>query len=395
MSGPMAGVRVLDLSRLVAGGMFGMLLADFGADVVKVEQPGRGDPLRTWKAGDKSLWWQVYGRNKRSITLNLGSGEGRDLLRRLVPHFDILVESFVPGKLEKWGIGEDDLRKLHPDLIVVHISGYGQQGPYRNRPGFGTLVEAESGLAAMSGEPDGAPLLPPFPLADMYSALYAVNAAMMALYHRDVHGGGGGQSIDVALFESVFSVLGPLAAEYAALERVRPRQGSQSVNSAPRGIYRTADDRFLAVSASTPDTAVRFLRAYGLGHLLDDPRFVDNAARVLHATELNALVAEAIGRRTLSENREIIAQHHLTAVPVQTIADIESDPHWQERELTLDVTDDDGPVRMHRVTPRLSETPGSIRWAGPALGVDNERVYGEDLGLSAEEIAKLREKDVI
>lgn len=394
MTGPMDGVRVLDLSRLVAGGMFGMLLADFGAEVVKVEQPGRGDPLRTWKAGGEPLWWRVYGRNKRSITLNLASEEGRDILRRLLPVFDILVESFVPGKMAEWGLGDDALRELHPDLIVVHISGFGQEGPDRGRPGFGTLVEAESGLAAMSGEPDAAPLLPPFPLADMYSALYGVNAALMALYHRDVHGGGG-QSIDVALFESVFSVLGPLVAEYAALGQIRPRQGSRSVNSAPRGIYRTADDRFLAVSASTPDTAERFLHAYGLGHLLDDPRFADNAARVHHATELTDLVAEAIGSRTLVENREIIAENRLTAVPVQTIADIEADPHWRERELTVDVADADGPVRMHRVTPRLSGTPGEIRWPGPALGADNDRVYGEDLGLSPEEIAKLHEDGVI
>lgn len=394
MAGPMTGLRVLDLSRLVAGGMLGMLLADFGAEVVKVEQPGRGDPLRTWSAGGQPLWWRVYGRNKRSITLNLGTERGRDLLRRLVPRFDLLVESFVPGKLEQWELGPDDLKALHPGLIIVRISGWGQEGSYRDRPGFGTLVEAASGLAAMSGEPEGDPLLPPFPLADMYSALYAASAALMALYHRDVHRGSG-QVIDVALFESVFSVLGPLAAEYAALGRVRPRQGSRSVNAAPRGVYRTADGSYLAVSASTPDTAERFLRAYGLGHLLRDPRFNSNEARVRHTTELHELVTDAIGSRTLAENQEIIDRHRLTAVPVQTIADIEADPHWLARELLVDATDDSGSLRMHRALPRLSVTPGEIRWPGPALGADNERIYSQDLGLSPDEIARLRDDGVI
>lgn len=394
MPGPMDGLRVLDLSRLVAGGMLGMVLADFGADVVKVEQPGRGDPLRTWSSGGQALWWGVYGRNKRSITLNLGTPEGRDLLRRLVPRFDVLVESFLPGKLESWGLGPRDLHALHPGLIVVRISGWGQTGPYRDRPGFGTLVEAASGLAAMTGEPDGDPLLPPFPLADMYAALYAANATLMALYHRDLHAAPG-QTIDVSLFEAVFSVLGPLAAEYAATGRARTRQGSRSRNAAPRGIYRTSDGGYLAVSASTPDTAERFLRAYGLGHLLEDPRFRDNEARVRHARELDAMVAEAIADRTLDENRAIIERHRLTAVPVQTIADIAADPHWQARELLVDVPGEQGPVRMHRVLPLLSETPGAIRWPGPPLGADNERIYGDEIGLTEDEIRRLHQDGVI
>src|SRR5918999_4410329 len=239
MAGPLAGVRVLDLSRLVAGGVLGMCLADFGADVVKVEQPGRGDPLRTWTADGHPLWWRVYGRNKRSITLDLGTPQGRDLLRRLVPRFDVLVESFVPGKLEGWGLGPETLHAWHPGLIVVRISGWGQDGPDRARPGFGTLVEAASGLAAMTGEADGPPLVPPFPMADMYAALYAANAVSIAIYHRDLHGGGG-QTIDVALFEALFSVLGPLAAEYTATGRTRTRTGNRSRNAAPRGVYRTA-----------------------------------------------------------------------------------------------------------------------------------------------------------
>ena len=394
MAGPLDGIRVLDLSRLVAGGALGMCLADFGADVVKVEQPGRGDPLRTWSTDGQSFWWRVYGRNKRSVTLNLDSIEGRELLQQLVPRFDIVVESFVPGKLERWGIGPDTLHAWHPGLVLVRISAWGQDGPDRARPGFGTLVEAASGLAAMTGDPDGPPVLPPFPLADMYAALYAANAAVMALYHRDVHGAPG-QTIDVALFEAVFSALGPLAAEHAALGQVRSRSNGRSRNTAPRGAYRTADGGYLAVSASTPDTAERFLAAYGLGDLLRDPRFATNEARVKNVEALDALVTGAIAQHTLAENRRIVERHGLTAAPIQTIADIVADPHWQARGLTVDVADDQGAVRMHTVVPRLSATPGEIRWPGPRLGAHNREVYGEELGITAEELDRLERDGVI
>jgi crotonobetainyl-CoA:carnitine CoA-transferase CaiB-like acyl-CoA transferase len=393
MTGPLSGLRVLDLSRLVAGNMLGMLLADFGADVVKVEQPGRGDPLRAWRAGGLSLWWAVYGRNKRSITLNIAAAEGRELLERMLPHYDVLIESFIPGKLESWNLGPERLHDINPGLVIVRISGWGQTGPRSGDPGFGTLVEAASGLAAMSGEPDGEPLLPPFPLADMYAGLYGSNAVLMSLYQRDICGGGG-QTIDVSLFESVFSVLGPLAAEHAALGRIREREGNRSRNAAPRGVYRTSDGGYLAVSASTPDTAERFLRAYGLGELLQDDRFATNEARVQHREELNALVAEAIAARTLAQNRVIIEQHQLTAVPVQTIADIVHDPHWIARGLLQQVEAPQGTVTTHAVTPRLSDTPGEVAWAGPAIGADNQSVFGE-LGLSDSAIADLARRGVI
>ncbi len=388
------GVRVLDLSRMIAGGVAGMLLADFGADVVKVEQPGKGDPLRQWTAEGRDLWWQVYARNKRFITVNLKAPEGLDLVRRLVPRFDVVMESFVPGTLERLGLGWNVLRTWHPGLILVRLSGWGQDGPGSERPGFGTLVEAASGFAAMNGEPGGAPIVPGFPLADMSAALYAANAIMFALYHRDVHGGEG-QCVDVSLFESLFSLLGPLAAEYSALGRVRTRDGSRSRNAGPRGCYRTQDGAWIAVSGSTPKMAERFLRAYGLSEMLADPRFATNEARVRHRALLDEAVRCAIGARTLEENEALIAAHALTAVPVQTIAEIERDPHWQARELTVDVTGSDGSVRMHHVVPRLSATPGSIRWAGGKLGQDNARVFGEELGLSASDLERLGAAGVI
>lgn len=323
---PLDGVRVLDLSRMIAGGVAGMLLADFGADVVKAEQPGSGDPLRQWTADGQPLWWKVYARNKRYITLNIKSDAGRELLAQLIPKFDIVLESFVPGTLERLGLGWDVLRAWNPRLVLVRISGWGQTGPASDRPGFGTLVEAASGFAAMNGEPDGAPIVPAFPLADMTSALYAVNAAMFALYHRDVHGGAG-QVIDVSLFESLFSLLGPLPAEYHALGKLRERIGSRSKNAGPRGCYRTKDGRYVAVSGSTPKMAERFLLAYQLDHLLQDERFSTNEARVRNSLDLDAHIARAIASRTLEENLRIVNDHALTAIAVQTVADIELDEH--------------------------------------------------------------------
>jgi crotonobetainyl-CoA:carnitine CoA-transferase CaiB-like acyl-CoA transferase len=390
---PLDGVRILDLSRMVAGGVAGMLLADFGAEVVKVEQPGTGDPLRQWTAEGQPLWWKVYARNKRFVTLNLKAPEGRDLLLRMVPQFDVLMESFVPGTLERLGLDWETLRARQPRLILLRISGWGQTGPDSGRPGFGTLVEAASGFAEMNGEPNGGPIVPGFPLADSVSALYASNAVMFALYHRDVHGAPG-QVIDLSLFESLFSLLGPLPAEYAAHGSLRRRNGSQSRNAGPRGCYQTSDGQWIAVSGSTPKMAERFLRSFGLEHLLDDPRFATNGARVTHTRELDDEIARAIRSRTQAENLRIIEENHLTAGPVQTIAEIEADPHWQARGLTLDVPNGSGGVRMHNVVPRLSETPGAINWVGGALGQDNERVYGE-FGVPGDELRRLRADGVI
>lgn len=388
------GVRILDLSRMIAGGVAGMILADFGADVVKVEEPRSGDPLRQWTTEGQPYWWRVYARNKRFVTLNLKTPEGRALLQQLVPRFDVVMESFVPGTLERLGLGWDVLHGWNPRLSLVRISGWGQTGPASQRPGFGTLVEAASGFAAMNGEPDGAPIVPAFPLADMTSALYAVNAVMFALYHRDVHGGEG-QVIDVSLFESLFSLLGPLPAEYSALGRVRVRNGSKSKNAGPRGCFKTADGQYIAVSGSTPKMAERFLRAYDLGHLLADPRFATNEARVRHSSELDQLVSEAVAARPLADNLRIIEAHDLTAVAVQTVADIERDPHWQARELLVDVGQNGGSVRMHTAVPRLSDTPGTIRHAGGALGQHNADIYHHELGMSCDEMQRLADAGII
>jgi formyl-CoA transferase len=292
------------------------------------------------------------------------------------------------------GLGWDVLKTWNPRLVLVRVSGWGQTGPASQRPGFGTLVEAASGFAAMNGEPDGAPIVPAFPLADMMSALYAVSSAMFALYHRDVHGGEG-QVIDVSLFESLFSLLGPLPAEYHALGRLRERNGSRSKNSGPRGCYRTSDGRFVAVSGSTPKMAERFLEAYQLSHLLQDDRFRTNEARVRNGAELDDQVASAIATRTLAENLRIIDEFKLTAVAVQTVADIEQDMHWRARQLLVDVPNGHRSVRMHNVVPRMSGTPGTIEDVGGALGEDNDTVYGDELGLSGDERERLHRAGII
>jgi crotonobetainyl-CoA:carnitine CoA-transferase CaiB-like acyl-CoA transferase len=392
---PLDSIRVCDLSRLVAGGVAGMLLADFGADVVKVEQPGSGDPLRTWTRDGVSYWWKVLARNKRVITLNLRSEEGLRLFKELIPKFDVLVESFVPGTLEAWGLGWDVLQTIHPGLILARISGWGQTGLKSGLPGFGSLVEAASGFAAMNGEAHGPPILPSFPLADMVTGLYASNAIMFALYMRDVQGGKG-QVIDISLFESLFSLLGPLPAEYSSTGAVRLRQGNRSKNSSPRGVYSTRDGRWIAVSASTPKMAERFMVSYGLGDLLSDPRFASNEARVQHAEVLDQLVEEQIYHRTLEENQTIITDNQLTAVAVQTIQEIEQDEHWKMRNLIIDVLDSQlGQVRMHNAVPTLSETPGEVRWAGKELGADNYSFYVDEIGLHPDRVGKLQEEGVI
>jgi len=391
---PLEDLHVLDLSRLVAGNMLTLVLADFGADVVKVEQPGKGDPLRTWKTDGMDLWWKVYARNKRSVTLNLAHPKGRDLLLQMVERSDVLVENFVPGTLERWGIGPDVLLAQNPRLVVVRISGWGQTGPYRDRPGLGTLIEAMSGFAAMTGFPDRPPTLPPFPLADMVAALWGAAAAVIAVHHA--RRSGEGQVIDLAILEPLFAILGPVAAEYRLAGKVRERIGNRSHNAAPRNTYRTKDGQWLAISASTPNTAVRLFEALGLTELLADPRFATNEARVQNAEALDEILEGAIGRYTLQEVMELFTRHEVTAAPVYHVPQLLADPHVQARGLVVEVADPQlGRIPMHLPLPRLTGTPGAIRWPGPPLGAHNEEIYREELGLTNAELEQLKSEGVI
>jgi crotonobetainyl-CoA:carnitine CoA-transferase CaiB-like acyl-CoA transferase len=390
----LAGVRVIDCSRLIAGGVLATVLADLGADVIKVENPRGGDPLRTWSKSLGELWWKVYARGKRSVTVNLTHPEGQALLRRLARDADVLIENYLPGTFEKWGLGWEALSRDNPRLVMVRVSGWGQDGPYRDRPGFGTMVEAMSGFAAATGPPES-PTLPSFPMADMVAALAGAAAVLAALRYRD-HGSGRGQVIDVPLYEPLLSILGPTALEYRAHGIVRDRIGNRSHNASPRGTYRTRDGKWVALSASTPASAEAMFRALDLGHLLADPRFSTNDARIANGDAVDRALAEAIGGRTRAEIATLFETAGLTAAPVYDIADIMDDPHFKARGTFVDLPDPTlGTATMTAPTPRLGDTPGRIRWAGPPLGAHTREVLVDELGLAEAEVERLRQAGAI
>ncbi len=391
---PLEGIRVLDLSRLVAGNMVSLQLADFGAEVIKIEDPRKGDPLRDWRTNGISVHWKVYARNKKSVTLNLRAPEGLALVRKLAATAHVLIENFRPGTLEEMGIGPDVLHADNPKLVIVRVSGWGQDGPYREKPGFGSLVEGISTFAAKNGFADRPPVLPPLALADMIAGLYGAMAVMIAL--REVEQKGGkGQVIDLSLLDPIFSILGPEAAIYQLTHRIEPRVGSRSNNTAPRNVYETKDGRFIAISASIQSMAERLFRAIGRPDMIDDPRFRTNTDRVRNIDEAERPVAEFIKARTLAEGLSVFEAAEVTAAPVYDIDQFIADPHVQARQIVTDLPDAEmGSVPMHAVVPRLSGTPGEIRHPAPALGEHNDAILGT-LGLSPAEIADLRKRKVI
>ncbi|HET8601495.1 MAG TPA: CoA transferase [Segeticoccus sp.] len=393
MTGPLGGIRVLDLSRLVAGNQLTLLLADFGADVVKIERPGTGDTLRHWREDGEGLFWQVYARNKRSVALDLKHPDGHDLLLRLVATADVLVESFRPGTLERMGLGTAVLHEANPRLVVTRISGWGQTGSMSAQPGFGTLIEAMSGLAAWNGFPDREPVLPPGAMADMVAGTFGAFAVLAALRHAETTGEG--QVIDLSLFEPLFSVLGPMAAVYRHTGRVPQRTGSRSQSSSPRNVYRTKDDGWLALSGSTQTMAERLFTAIGRADLLDDPRFADNSARLQHLDELDEVLGGYFGERTLEENLTQMRAAGVTVAPVMDIAGLLETDFFATRGVVVEGAGNPGAggVAMHQVVPRLSASPGAIRSPAPELGGDTDDVVGEVV--DAEELERLREKGVV
>jgi crotonobetainyl-CoA:carnitine CoA-transferase CaiB-like acyl-CoA transferase len=392
--GPLDGIRVLDLSRLVAGNMLSLQLADFGAEVIKIEDPRKGDPLRDWRTNNISVHWKVYARNKKSVTLNLRAAEGMDLLRKLVATAQVFIENYRPGTLEEMGIGPDVLHALNPKLIIVRVSGWGQDGPYRDRPGFGSLVEGMSGFASKNGFADRPPVLPPLALADMIAGLYGSNAVLIALREIEQRGGNG-QVIDLPLLDPIFSILGPEAALYKLTQRIEPRVGSRSNNTSPRNVYETKDGRFISISASIQTMAERLFRAIGRADMIDDPRFRTNSDRVRNIDACDRPVAEFIKARTLAEGLAIFEAAEVTAAPVYDIDQFISDPHVRAREIVTELPDAEmGSVPMHAVVPRLSATPGDIRTPAPALGEHNNEILG-GLGLSGAAIDDLRNRKVI
>ncbi len=365
--GPLSHVRVLDLSRLVAGNMLSVQLADFGADVIKIEPPA-GDPLRDWTDDGQSLHWKTYGRNKRSVMLNLREPAAMAALKALLPSADVFIENYRPGVLEKMGLSPEVLHAINPDLIVVRISGFGQTGPYAQNPGFGTLVEAMSGFASRTGFPDREPVLPPLALADMISGIFGAQAVTMALLARE-KGQSRGQVIDLSLLEPMFAVLGPEASIYKVTGKVKERSGSASNTVSPRNVYKCRDGKFAALSGSTQTVAMRIFDIIGRPDMKTDPRFSTNVERVKHRDLVDAAVSNWFAERDRAEALATMRAAGATVGPVYDIADIAEDAHFAERGILVDVEDtDNGSLPMHNILPRLSSTPGVWRRPAPALG---------------------------
>ena len=392
---PLAGVRVLDISTLFAGPLAATFLGDFGADVIKVEHPAKPDAARGHGPAKNgvNLWWKTLGRNKRTVTINLGSPEGAALLLRLVADADVLIENFRPGTLERWGIGPAELHAANPRLVIARVTAFGQVGPYSGRPGFGSLAEAMSGFAALTGEPDGPPTLPPFGLADGIAALATSYAVMVAL--RSAESTGVGQVVDMAIIEPILMLLGGQITTFDQLGTVQKRTGNRSVNNAPRNVYRTGDGEWVAVSTSSQSIAERVIRLVGRSELADEPWFASGHTRAEHADELDAAVSSWIAERSTAEVLEAFENAQAAVAPVYDVRGVLADPQYEAIGTIRTVDDDElGPVKMQNVLFRLSETPGDIRWAGRAHGRDTDDVLA-DIGITPDQLAQLRERGIV
>lgn len=388
------GLRVLDIATLFAGPMAATLLGDFGAEVVKIEHP-KGDPVRGHGASKDGvgLWWKMLSRNKKACTLYLGSPEGQQVFRRLVADADVVIENFRPGTLERWGLGPDELHEINPKLVLARVTGFGQFGPYANRPGFGTLAEAMSGFAAITGEPDSPPTLPPFGLADGVAALTTAFGIMTALRARDQLGHG--QVLDMAIIEPLMTVLGPQIIAYDQLGELQERTGNRSSNNAPRNTYQTKDGRWVALSTSAQSIAERVMRLVGRPELIEQPWFSSGAQRAEHADELDEAVGSWIARHDRDEVLRVFEEANAAVAPIYDAADIMADAQYQALGSIVQVQDDElGPVRFQNVPFRLSETPGEVRSAGPSIGQHTEEVLGH-YGIEAAELARLRENGTV
>ena len=375
-AGPLNGVRVLDLSRLFAGNVLSQMLGDFGADVIKVEPPG-GDTLRDWRTKGVSTHWKVYARNKKSLALDLRKAEAKGLLLDLIPSAAVLIESFRPGQMEKFGLGPDVLLARNPKLVVVRISGWGQDGPYSPRPGFGTVIEGMSGFAAINGFEDREPVLPPMYLADGVAGLYGASATLIALREAEREGGKG-QVIDLPLYDPLFAIMGPQAANYRLTGAVKKRTGSRSTNSAPRNAYRCKDGAYVGLSGSVQTMAERIFRTIGRPDLIDDPRFRTNADRLKNVEELDRIVGDFFAGLTQAEAVDLMEKAEVTVGPIYDVSQIMADPHVVAREILADYDDPEmGTMPQHHVVPRLAATPGSIRSPAPTIGQHNRQILAE------------------
>ncbi len=395
--GPLRKLKVIDAGTMIAGPLAATHLADFGADVIKIEQPGVGDAMRHWAPmkDEKSLWWKVIGRNKRLITLSLSHSDGQAIFRKLVADADIVIENYRPGTFERWGLGYSELAKINPKLIMVRVSGFGQTGPYSHRGGYGTIAECFSGAPSFTGFPDRPPTLPGFPLADSTAATFAAMAAMFAVYNRDQGGAGVGQEIDVSLYEPLFRLIEAQVIGFDQLGIVKQRQGNRLAEDSLRNTYETKDGRWIGISASSQRTFERLAEAMSMPELATDPRYKDNVTRCANADGLDEIVAGWFKTRTQREVMEIFDKAHVVAGPVYDVSDIFADPHYKARENIVSVPDVDfGSVRMQGVAPRFSVTPGAVRHSGGSIGSDNAQILNE-LGISEAEQQRLKSTNVI
>jgi crotonobetainyl-CoA:carnitine CoA-transferase CaiB-like acyl-CoA transferase len=394
---PLSGLRVIDASTVVAGPRIAMYLGDFGADVVKIEHPQRGDDTRHFgtERDGVSCYWKLVSRNKRCVTLNLSHAKGQDILRKLAATADVLIENYRPGTFERWNLAPESLLEDNPKLVIARVTGFGQDGPYARRPGFATLAEAMSGLAGITGEAEGPPILPPIALADEVTGLVGTWAVMMALYHRDVHGAGG-QVIDLSLYESLIQLLGPLPLAWDQLKYLQPRMGSRLPYSVPRNAYKCKDGKWVALSASAQSVAMRMFDAIERPELKDDPRFATHASRIENVDAIDHAIAEWMALHTRDDALDIFERFDAALAPIYDMSEFFEDRHVVERGTLQTVDDPDwGPIRMQGVHPRMSETPGRIASAGPSeRGAHNDEVYAE-LGLDADALEALRRDGVI
>ena len=392
--GALAGIRVIELGQLIAGPFCGQLLGDMGADVVKIEPPGSGDPMRQWGNGEHKVWWEVIGRNKRSVTANLRMPEGQELARRLLADADIMIENFKPGTMEKWGLDPAKLHAINPRLIIVRISGYGQTGPYSGRAGFGGIGEAMGGWRAIVGEPDRPPSRMGVSIGDTLAATYGCMGALAALHSRGRTGRG--QVIDAALYESVLQVMESLVAEYDVMGIVRERAGSILPGIAPSNVYPCADGEYM-IGANGDAIFGRLCEAMGRPELAADPRYATHIARGNHQAELDAIIGEWTARLRIDEVEALMIANSVPAGRVYRAPDMLSDPHFSARDAIVSVPHArHGSIRMQGCFPKLSDTPSSISHAAPAApGIDNADIYGERLGLNARQLADLASRQIV
>ncbi len=393
---PLQGIRVLELGQLIAGPFTGSVLGYFGAEVIKVEPPGVGDPIRNWRVvrDGTSLWWHSVGRNKKSVTLDLRQEAGRDLVRRLAGSCDVLVENFRPGVMEDWGLGPEAIRAINPDLVYTRISGYGQTGPYAHKPGYASVCEAFSGFRYVNGFPGEAPVRPNLSIGDTIAGLHAALGTVMALLARQ-RLGQPGQVVDVAIFESMFNLMEAVVPEYAGAGVVREPSGTTVTGIVPTNTYRCRDDKYVVIGGNGNSIYRRLMTAIGRQDLADDPALAHNPGRVQREQEIDAAIGHWCARLLQSQVLDILEQARVPAGPIYSVADLFEDPHYQARGLLERIEVDGRELTIPAIAPRLADTPGRTEWSGPAVGAHNDEILGGMLGLNAQDIDALREQGVL